>query len=70
MLGEREAHPLADDEVIEHADVDQRQRLLQAPRDELVRLARLEHARGVLGCISGCNRHLFPLGSSLTVPHT
>src|ERR1700751_1841363 len=48
VLAEREAHAIADDKVIEHADVDQRQRLFQPSRDELVRLARLEHARGVV----------------------
>ena len=61
---------LRDDEVIEHAHIDERQCFLQAPRDELIRLAGLEHARGVLGCISACNRHLFPLGFRRTVPQT
>jgi hypothetical protein len=37
--------PVADDEVIEHPHVHECQRLLQAPRDELIRLARLEDTR-------------------------
>ena len=34
-----------DDEMVEHLDLDQRERLLQVARQELVRLARLRHAR-------------------------
>ena len=48
MLGERVAEPVTDDEVIEHPDIHERQRFLQASRDELVRLAGLEHAGGVV----------------------
>ena len=48
MLGERIAEPVTDDEVIENPDIDERQRLLQAPGDELVRLARLENSRWVV----------------------
>jgi hypothetical protein len=36
--------PIADDEMIEYPHVHECEGLLQAPRDELVRLARLEHA--------------------------
>lgn len=67
---EREAQAVANDEMIEHPHVHEAEGFLEAPGDELVRLARLEHTGGVLGCISACNRHLFPLGSRFTVPHT
>ena len=42
-FGERVAEPVTDDEVIEHPDIQERQRFLQAPRNELIRLAGLEH---------------------------
>jgi len=45
VFRERETQPIADDEVIEHPHVHQCQRLLEAPGDELVRLARLENSR-------------------------
>ena len=37
-----------DDQVVEHPDVDERQRVAQAQRDELVRPTGLGHARGVI----------------------
>ena len=40
--------PVPDDEVIEYAHVDERERFLQAAGDELVRLARLEDPGGVV----------------------
>jgi len=40
-LGEREAGAIAHDEVIEHPDIEQRERIAQATRDELIGLARL-----------------------------
>jgi hypothetical protein len=45
VFREREAQPVADDEVIEHPHVHQCQCLFEAPRDELVRLAGLENPR-------------------------
>src|SRR5438105_6912350 len=48
MFREGKAQSVADDEVIEHADVHQAEGLLEPPRDELVRLARLEHSGGVV----------------------
>ena len=45
---ERHAGPVADDEVIKHADVDEREGILQTPRDELIRRARLCHTGGVV----------------------
>jgi len=48
MLAEGEAHPIADDEMIEDTHVEECERLLQPPRDELIRLARLEDSRGVV----------------------
>ena len=48
VLAEGEALAVADYEVIEHAHVDQGEGLLQAPRDEFVRLARLEDPGGVV----------------------
>jgi hypothetical protein len=44
--------------MVKQPDVDQRERLLHALSDELIRLAGLGDARGVLGCISLCNHHL------------
>ena len=48
---ERQAAVVADDEVIQHADVDQRERIAQTARDELVCLAGLGDAR-----TDGCAR--------------
>jgi hypothetical protein len=45
--------------VIEESDVDERERLLHPLRDELVRLTRFSHARGMLGFISRCHHPLF-----------
>ena len=47
-LGKRHAGPVADDDVVEHAHVDQCEGLAQAPGDVLVGLAGLGHARGVV----------------------
>ena len=41
---ERQAVVVADDEVIEHADIHQRECIAQAARDELVRLAGFGHS--------------------------
>src|SRR5579863_3528825 len=48
VLAEREARPVANDEVIEHPHVQQGERLLETAGNELIRLARLEHARRVV----------------------
>lgn len=47
-LGEAGDVAASDDQVIKHADVDERQRLAQALRDEFVRLARLRDAARVV----------------------
>ena len=69
MLAERETLAVADDEVIEHAHVDEAERLPETPRDDFIRLARLEDPGWVLGCVSGCNHRLVPLGTGPKVPH-
>jgi len=48
VFAEGVALAVADDDVVEDAHVEKRQRLLQPARDELVRLAGLEHAGGVV----------------------
>ena len=50
---------IGDDQMVEHADVDQLQRFAEPLRDELVGLAGLGHTGWVLGCISACHHHLF-----------
>ena len=47
-LGEGDAGAVADDDVVEQPDVDQRERVLDAPRDPFVGLARLGNARRVI----------------------
>src|SRR3990167_9559584 len=47
-LGEGERLTASDDEMIEHFDLDQRERLLQVARQQLVGLAGLRHARRVV----------------------
>lgn len=42
---ERQAVVVADDQVVEHADVHQRQRVAQPPRDQFIRLAGLGNSR-------------------------
>ena len=48
--------PIADDEVIEYPHIHQRQCLLQAARDQLVRLAGFQHAGGVVVREYQCRR--------------
>lgn len=48
QLAKRGRLAIADDEVIEHADIDQRQRVLQPPRELAVGRARLHDAGGVI----------------------
>ena len=45
---ERHAHAVADDDVVEQTDVDQRERLLDPHRDEFVGLAGLGDAGGMI----------------------
>lgn len=40
---ERLHHPITNHQVIKHTDVDERQRLLETARDELIRLARFRY---------------------------
>ena len=47
-LSETDADAIAHDQVIDHPDVDQRQRIAQAPGDELIGLTRLGDARWVV----------------------
>ena len=56
---ERQAAVVGDDHVIEHADVDQLQGFAQPARHQLVGLAGLGDAGGMLGFISRCHHHLF-----------
>jgi hypothetical protein len=56
---ERHADAVTDDEVIEHANVDERERILEPARDELVGVARLRDSAWMLGFISRCHHHLF-----------
>jgi len=51
---ERQAAVIRHDHVIEHADVDQLQRLAQPARDQLVRLAGLGDTGWMLGFIREC----------------
>ena len=48
VLRERVADPVAHDEMVEHPHVDESEGLPEAPRDELIRLARLEDPGGVV----------------------
>jgi hypothetical protein len=59
MLRKRQTAVVGNDHVIEHADVDQLQGFAQPARDQLIGLARFGDAGRMLGCISGCHRHLF-----------
>ena len=47
-LRQRYARPISDDEMVQQPDVDQRERLLHALRDELVGLAGFCNATGVI----------------------
>jgi len=58
-FGERHADTVADDDVIEEADVDEGQRLLDALGDEFVGLTWFGDSRRMLGFVSGCHHHLF-----------
>jgi hypothetical protein len=53
-FGERYAGAIADDDVIEQANIDQGKRVLDAQRDPLVGQARLRDAGRVLGFIREC----------------
>ena len=55
-LGKRDGLAAGDDDVIEHADIDQRQRLAQPPGDEFVCLAWLCRTRWMLGFIRECQQ--------------
>ena len=59
-----------DNQMIEHPNIDQRQRLTQPARDEFIGLTGFGHSRRVLGFISGCHRYLCPSVPSPTVTHT
>jgi hypothetical protein len=47
---------VSNNEVIQHPDVDQRQGSTEAARDRFIGGAWFSDSRGVLGCISACNR--------------
>jgi hypothetical protein len=69
-LGKRLATVISHDRVIQKADVDRLQGLAQPARDQLVGLTGLGDSGRMLGCISGCHRHLFLSVPGYTVPHT
>jgi hypothetical protein len=64
-LRQRNIGPVANDDVIQQPDVDQRQRLFDPLGDQFVRLAGLGDPGGVLGFISRCHHHLFDWGKAV-----
>ena len=52
-FGKRLAHFIAHDQVVQHADIDQRQGLLETSRDQFIGLARLGDAGRVV--VSQCD---------------
>jgi hypothetical protein len=50
------AAAVADDDVVQHPHVHQRQSVAQPLRDEFIGMAGFGDPGRVLGCISGCNR--------------
>ena len=70
VFAEGEALAVADDDVVEDAHVEERECLLQAARDELVRLAGLEDAgRVVVGEYHRCRIVRERLAQDLTRVH-
>ena len=64
-LGEGDGFPVADDEVVDEAHVDERERFGDALGDGAVGRAWLCHAAGMLGCNPRCQRHWSPGGDFL-----
>lgn len=56
---ERHADAVTHDEMIEHANVDECERILEPARDELVGVAGFRDSAWMLGFISRCHHHLF-----------